>query len=194
MSDARTFTAEVEYLARQLRALSADDRARYFAGGVEGAARIAARHVKRAGLRDTSPLTRRIITAGAVEASAARNAGTGILYATASIGGRDPVRASGKPYAGQVVFGSEFGGQRRTYARTDPAAKAVKLRRRRGVSVAEQAALYRAAGMSTRQTTLQFRPWNRDGYWLFPALRDADADIVRAYTAPLDDLVQKVTR
>lgn len=152
----------------------------------------AAKVAVRAGQADSSRVTRRIANFGSVRLQ--RGAGGGGRYqavAGFSIGG-GASRLSGGASAGDVVFGSEFGGQSRTYIRGQGRRRRqLRAKPKFGLSVTRQRAALQAAGVRTRQTTLQFRPYRRSGYWLFTSLADRHNELAQAWVDAADGVLRK---
>lgn len=189
-----TFSRQLTDLGRDLDRLTGAEGMRLFTAAMTDAAKVGGTAVKRAGISDGSLLTRRIVTSGGVNVTAAR-AANGLIYASVSVGGRGGVNASGRPLVGQVIYGAEFGGQRRRTVTLGNGQKhRLKAGRRQRTTVAEQAALHRAAGNRVTASTAQFRPWRRGGYWLFSSLAAATPAILEAAELALGGAVEKVNR
>jgi len=78
--------------------------------------------------------------------------------------------------ASAIVFGAEFGGRRRLVMNADGAR--VQLRGKRRTAALRHREALAGQGIRLTPTTLQFRQYQPDGYWLFPTLvADAPARI-----------------
>jgi hypothetical protein len=183
--EARAYVAQLDAIRDWLAGRDAPSAARPFLAACDDAARAAQTIAERAARAEPDELTRRLGRAQLVRVDPARVV-AGATIAAIRLGGPAPVPASGRPFAGQVLFGSEWGGRRRAYRQaTGRGARkrgrlagqtVVKRRSRRSggivtLSVAEQRALLHAGGRLGARTTMQFRPYRASGYWLFPALR-----------------------
>lgn len=201
--EVRAYRGDLDALARTLERMADPQRVEVFSLTAQAVAVEAARTARAAAQAEPDALTRAIIRSAPPTVDPPRASG-GLAWVDVRMGGPAQVAASGRPLAGQVLFGAEFGGQRRAY-RQDTTGRGRKRGRLQGytvvrsrgrgsrnavhrLSATEQRALLNRGGRSLKRTTQQFRPYRARGYWLFPTLAAAQDELLELWERAYDDL------